>query len=116
LAAADVLALPNSGRAAVSRYYTSPLKLFEYMAAERPIIASDLPALREIIANEETALLVPPDDASALAAAVERLRADPALARRLAANARSAVGAHTWERRAARILDFVRSSDRRTVA
>ncbi len=116
LAAADVLALPNSGRAAVSRYYTSPLKLFEYMAAERPIIASDLPALREIIANEETALLVPPDDASALAAAVERLRADPALARPLAAYARSAVGAHTWERRAARILDFVRSSDRRTVA
>jgi glycosyltransferase involved in cell wall biosynthesis len=116
LAAADVLALPNSGRAAVSRYYTSPLKLFEYMAAERPIIASDLPALREIITNEETALLVPADDASALAAAVERLRADPALARRLAANARRAVGAHTWERRATRILDFVRGSDRRTVA
>jgi glycosyltransferase involved in cell wall biosynthesis len=111
LAAADVLALPNSGRTPVSRYYTSPLKLFEYMAAERPIIASDLPALREIITNEETALLVPPDDANAIAAAVERLRADPALARRLAVNARRAAAAHTWEQRAIRILELIQRDD-----
>ena len=108
LAAADVLALPNSGEAAVSRYYTSPLKLFEYMAAERPIVASDLPALREIVAHEENALLVPPDDACALAAAVERLRSDVVLARRLAVNARRIVASYTWEHRAMRLLDFFR--------
>ena len=113
LAAADVLAVPNSAKAAVSRYYTSPLKLFEYMASERPIVASDLPALREIIAHEETALLVPPDDSNAIAAAVGRLRADPALARRLAANSRDAVVAHTWVKRATRILDFIRMNDNR---
>jgi glycosyltransferase involved in cell wall biosynthesis len=111
LAAADVLALPNSAQAEVSRYYTSPLKLFEYMAAERPIIASDLPALREIITHEETALLVPPDDARVFAAAVERLHADAPLARRLAANARNVVAGHTWENRATRILEFIQPDD-----
>jgi len=57
LAASDVVVLPNVGEG-LSRY-TSPLKLFEYMAAKRPIVASDLPAIREIL-NEETAVLVAP--------------------------------------------------------
>jgi glycosyltransferase involved in cell wall biosynthesis len=52
--AADILVLPNSAQAEISRSYTSPLKLFEYMAAERPIIASDLPSLREVL-NEDNA-------------------------------------------------------------
>ena len=49
LAAADVLALPNSAGEAISARYTSPLKLFEYMAAGRGIVASDLPSLREVL-------------------------------------------------------------------
>ena len=76
------------------------------MAAERPIVASDLQALREIVVHEENALLVPPDDACALAAAVERLRSDVVLARRLAVNARRIVASYTWEYRATRLLDF----------
>ena len=48
--------------------WMSPLKMFEYMAAARPIVASDLPALREVL-NENNALLIPPDNATALAAA-----------------------------------------------
>ena len=56
---ADVLALPNPS-SAISREFTSPLKLFEYMASGRPIVASDLPSLREVLADGRNALLVEP--------------------------------------------------------
>jgi glycosyltransferase involved in cell wall biosynthesis len=101
--AADILVLPNSAQAEISRSYTSPLKLFEYMAAERPIIASDLPSLREVL-NEDNALLVTPDDANALAAALRQLLADPALGQRLAHHARRDVEAYSWRARAEQIL------------
>ncbi len=103
LRAAELLLLPHA-RGAEQRY-VSPLKLFEYMAAGRPIIASDLATTREVLVPEETALLVPPDDATALAAAIRRLLADNALARRLAGAARRAAGGHTWQARAGAILD-----------
>ena len=56
-----MLVLPNSS-SAISERYTSPLKLFEYLTLGRPIVASDLPAIREVLTHERTALLVPPDD------------------------------------------------------
>ena len=62
LAVADVLVLPNT-LSAISERYTSPLKLFEYLTLGRPIVASDLPALREILTDGVTALLSPPGDA-----------------------------------------------------
>jgi glycosyltransferase involved in cell wall biosynthesis len=99
---ASVLALPNTA-SAISTRFTSPLKLFEYMAAGRPIVASDLPSLREVLTHEQDALLVPPGDADALAAAVRRLLDDPPLASRLAAAAFSAVDRYTWGRRAERL-------------
>src|SRR5262249_13241169 len=67
LAAAAVLVLPNSRAEPISARYTSPLKLFEYMAAGRPIVASDLPSLREVLTGGRNAVLVPPDDPGALA-------------------------------------------------
>ncbi len=107
LAAADVLVLPNSGHAEISRNHTSPLKMFEYMAAQRAIVASDLPALRTVLVPEENALLVPPDDAPALAAAILRLQADAPLRQRLSAAAAIAVTRHTWDNRARSILKLV---------
>lgn len=90
-------------------YYASPLKLFEYMAAGRPIVASDLPAWADVVQDGETALLVPPGDAGALAAAIVRLRADAGLRARLAENARARALAHyTWDARARAILDQIR--------
>lgn len=88
-------------------YYASPMKLFEYMASGRPIVASDLPSTAEVLTDGENALLVPPSDPAALAAAVRRLHDDPALGGRLAAQARQDVQAHAWSARAERILAFI---------
>ena len=99
---ADVLVLPNP-RSVISSEFTSPLKLFEYMAACRPIVASDLPALREVLRDEENALLVDPGNPQALVAAIARIKEDPALGERLARQAREDVRAFTWARRAERL-------------
>ncbi|MBI4615750.1 MAG: glycosyltransferase family 4 protein [Planctomycetes bacterium] len=113
LAAADCLVLPNSGREPISRLYTSPLKLFEYLAAGRPIVASDLPSLAEVLAHERTALLVPPDDALALAGGVRRILSDAPLAGRLAAEGRTLAERFTWERRACRLARYLKTGETR---
>lgn len=92
-------------------YYTSPLKLFEYMASGRSIVATDLPSAAEILADGVNALLVPPSDPAALAAALRRLLDDPALAERLGAQAARDVQGNTWAARADRILAFIREQD-----
>jgi glycosyltransferase involved in cell wall biosynthesis len=102
LADATILALPNTP-SAISARYTSPLKLFEYLAMGRPIIASDLPAIREVLTDGQSALLVPAGDASALAAAIQRVADDPALASRLAAGALALAPRFTWDARAERL-------------
>lgn len=103
LAAADVLVLPHA-RASAERHL-SPLKLFEYLAAGKPIVATDLPAVRDLLAGGVNALLVPPDDPGALAAAIGRLAGDAALRQRLSAAARATAREHTWTARARRVLE-----------
>lgn len=102
LRTAAVLALPNQA-SAISTRFTSPLKLFEYMAAGRPIVASDLPSIREVLHDRVDALLVAPGDAQGLAAAIRELLQDRGLARQLAANAAAAVPQYGWDRRAERL-------------
>lgn len=101
--AADVLVLPTAEDLAYVRY-TSPLKLFEYMATGNPVVASDLPAVREVLRHEHNALLYPPADARALAAAVARLLAEPRTAQEIAVRARQEVEYYRWSARAARIV------------
>ncbi len=105
LADADILVLPNTATE-VSARYTSPLKLFEYLAAGRPIVASRLPALAEVLEDGVNALLVAPGDPAALAGAIRRLAGEPALAQRLAARAFADAEQYSWARRAER-LDVV---------
>jgi glycosyltransferase involved in cell wall biosynthesis len=87
-------------RSAMTERHTSPLKAFEAMAAGRPIVASDLPSSREVLRHGENALLVPPGDAAALAAALRRLADDPALAARLARGAFEEAPRYSWDARA----------------
>ena len=105
LADASVALLPLPDEP-VARLFTSPLKLFDYMAAGVPIVASDLPALREILRDEENALLARPDDPEDFAKAVRRLLADRALAERLGRQARADVLGYSWDARARALLDF----------
>lgn len=67
--AGDALVLPNTGKDEISTRFTSPLKLFSYMASGIPIVASDLPSTREVL-DESSAYLVKPDNARALADAI----------------------------------------------
>jgi glycosyltransferase involved in cell wall biosynthesis len=90
-----------------SAYFTSPLKLFEYMAAGVPILATDLPSIREVLRHGENAWLVPPGDPKALAEGIQHLLENPDLAERLAQQARKDVRQYTWKRRAAVILQHV---------
>ena len=107
LAAADALVLTGDAHSDTARHYTSPMKLFEYMAARRPIIATDLPAFRDVI-SEETAVLVRPDDPQALAQGIVKAVYDPVSGTRVAAAWR-VVQDYSWERRAERILVFIRN-------
>jgi glycosyltransferase involved in cell wall biosynthesis len=91
----------------LERYYYSPLKVLEYMAMGRPVVAGDIGQLRELVEPGVTGVLVPPGDPDALAGAVQRLADDPehrlGLGRAAAARVREA---HLWTERAHRILQL----------
>lgn len=104
LSAFDVCAMPYPWTEFFA-YATSPMKLFEYMASGRAIVASDLPAYADVLRDGENALLVPPGDVDALAAAIDRLHQDAVLRAALARQAQTEVLAtYTWDARARYIL------------
>ena len=114
LGCCHILASPHQNMADGSTFFGSPTKIFEYMALGRAIVASRVGQLAEILDDGETALLVDPGDAEALAAAIVRLAADDGLRNRLGANARKLVmERYTWERNAARVLAPVLPLDER---
>lgn len=85
--------------------YMNPIKLLEYMSSAKPIVASDLPGVRETL-SEETALLVECDDADAWAEAIRKLQCDPELARSLAERAyREFSENYTWTARARALIE-----------
>lgn len=107
LRAFDVCAMPHPATSQFANY-TSPLKLFEYMAAGRAIAASDLASWADVLTHEETALLLPPGDTEAWSSAIMRLRDDRALRSCLGDAAREmALAQYTWDARAARILAHI---------
>jgi glycosyltransferase involved in cell wall biosynthesis len=110
LAAASIFVVPTV--ATPSARYTSPLKLFEYMSLGRPIVATDLPSVREILADDVNGLIVPPDDPDAMASAILRLASHPDLADRLARRAFADVEAYSWRRRAERVAALLDEATR----
>ena len=110
LFAADILAMPYSARTLTpsgeeTTRWMSPLKLYEYLAAGRPIVASDLPSLRYVLRDNENALLTAPDDERSLRDSMDQLLKDESLRERLAANARATAERSTWLTRAKKILE-----------
>jgi len=106
LRAADVLVLPNQPLTEESSRFTSPIKLFEYMASGRPIIASDLPSIREIL-GDENGLLAAPKEHGALASGISSLLAHKKEAVQYTSRARSMVMSYSWSARADRISSVV---------
>jgi len=110
LAAADVLLMPYGRNIAISSgggnsaLISSPMKMFEYLAAGRPILASDLPVFREVL-DERNAALCPPEDTSAWAQALRDLLANPKKRAALSLQAKADSARYTWVERARRALD-----------
>jgi glycosyltransferase involved in cell wall biosynthesis len=89
----------------LERFYYSPLKVLEYMATGRAVVASRIGQVTELVRHERTGLLTPPGDVDALVGAVRRLAGDAGLRRRLGlAAAAEAHRRHDWTHRAAEIV------------
>jgi glycosyltransferase involved in cell wall biosynthesis len=104
----DILVMPFP-RTEHYIYYMSPLKLFEYMASKIPIIASDLPSVREIL-NEQNSVLVEPDNPERLSQGIRKILEDDGLAEKISNQAFQDVQKYTWQKRAEQILGFVKEN------
>ena len=105
LSGMDVLLLPL-GNNAQSRYFTSPMKLFEYAASGVPMVVTRQPTIQSLIQDGVHALMAEPESAQAMAGAVSALLAEPERARTLAGKAREWVAQYTYDKRAMRLADF----------
>lgn len=97
--------LEVSGGGSDTSGWMSPMKVFEYMAAGKAILCSDLPVLREVLEHEQTALFCEAENAEDWQAALERLRDDPMLMSRIGKQARDKLERnYTWSSRAKTVL------------
>lgn len=106
LRAADVCVLPHSGKFDIARFEASPVKLFEYMASGRPIVAADLPSIREIV-DESMVWFFEPDSPKALVETIRKALLDREESERKAAKARMEAKRYTWTMRSKHIVDFI---------
>jgi glycosyltransferase involved in cell wall biosynthesis len=94
------------GDAAGAERWMSPLKIFEYMSYGKPVIATELPVICEVLESGKNALLAPADDLGAWERALRDLADDPRLRRTLGDRARNDFEAHySWDKRARAVLE-----------
>jgi glycosyltransferase involved in cell wall biosynthesis len=104
--ASDVLVLPNN-KGSVIDDVTSPMKLFEYMASGRPIVATDMPSVLEVLEHKRNALICPAGDPLALAENIKLVLEDSQLGKDIAANALKELEHFTWDFRAKKLLSML---------
>lgn len=106
LKCADILVLPNRGNNEVSLKYTSPMKLFEYMASGNIILASNLPSIREIL-NDENAVFFEPEQKGNIDLLIQEILEDIDSYRKLGLKAQNDALNYDWNVRARGIVDFL---------
>ena len=109
LASADALVLPYTLETTIkggtkAKDFTSPIKLFEYMASGRPIVASAIPSVTEVLENGRNSLLVKPGDAESLSLGIQKVLDDHLLSETITKGALTDVKNYSWEGRAKKLL------------
>ena len=112
LLASDVLVMPYSSGVTIrdgteAGEFTSPLKLFEYMAAGKPIVATGVPSVLEILTPGENSVVTHPDDAEEFIETLGLVLGDSELCARISQCARLDAAEYTWEKKVERIIDGV---------
>lgn len=113
----DVLLMPYQHKVSIgtensdTSQWMSPLKMFEYLSSNKPIISSNLPVLQEVLEDENNALLVECDDLFSWAKALKALKDNSHLRDKLATNSYQLYLRHyTWSERARQIISFAKKS------
>jgi len=106
LQAADILILPNTKKD-VKASWTSPMKLFEYMASGIPIIAADLGVIKEVL-NDRSTVFFEADNPKDLAEKIKLVLENKELSARISAQALIDVKNYTWQKRAEKIVNFIK--------
>ncbi|MFX0210221.1 MAG: glycosyltransferase [Candidatus Hodarchaeota archaeon] len=103
LLASDILVMPYTS-ATLMHDYISPMKMFDYLASGRPIVATDFPVFREVLQDRRNAVIVERDSGRALASGIQWLLDHPEFTRKLAEQARRDAEQYSWENRGRRIV------------
>lgn len=107
LKSADCLVLTGTKESEISREHTSPMKMFEYMASSRPIVASELPSFKEVL-NDNNCIFVEPDNPEAIAIGIKKALNDSNLSEKISNQAYQDVQKYAWDNRAKKILEFIK--------